>query len=180
MINKPFNSNIMKNLFIIITLLLGSFTFAQKKTTTKPIVKPAPLESPKVNYPKEAVDKCYIYTAEEKKDNLVQKTETLMEYGGSSIRARIIVTKTNYDPAEKIKADKEGYIYTQPSTIQFIEGKYNLENNTLHFTPDKADKFEKRTFKLVNKPKSKTLDYMKDENNNILKEGSCKEPVISL
>lgn len=49
------------------TLLLGSFTFAQKKTTTKPIVKPAPLESPKVNYPKEAVDKCYIYTAEEKK-----------------------------------------------------------------------------------------------------------------
>ena len=72
----------MKNLFFIITLLLGSFFFAQKKTTTKPIDKPAPFMHPKVNYPKEAVDKCYIYTPEEKKDNLVQKTETLMEYGG--------------------------------------------------------------------------------------------------
>ena len=170
----------MKNLFFIITLLLGSFFFAQKKTTTKPIVKPARLEPPPTSRPEMAVDKCYIYSTEEKKDNLVQKTETLMEYGGSSIRARIIITKTNYDPAEKMKADKEGYIYAQPSTKQFIEGKYTLENNTLHFAPDKSDKYEKRIFKLVNKPKSKTLDYMKDENNNILNEGSCAEPMVSL
>ena len=173
------DSNIKRTAILVKTHVQQSF-FAQKKTTTKPIVKPARLEPPPTSRPEMAVDKCYIYSTEEKKDNLVQKTETLMEYGGSSIRARIIITKTNYDPAEKMKADKEGYIYAQPSTKQFIEGKYTLENNTLHFAPDKSDKYEKRIFKLVNKPKSKTLDYMKDENNNILKEGSCTEPMVSL
>jgi len=170
----------MKNIFLVTTLLLGSFTMAQKKTTTKKIVRPAPLEPPVAKKLEEAKDKCYIYPTREKKGNMVYNKESLLEYGGSSIRARIIITTSEYDAVKKKEVEDSGRIFGHPSQMQIIYGTFTLDKNTVHFTPDETDKYEKRTFQLVNKPKSKTLDYVKDENNNIWKEGSCKEPMISL
>lgn len=170
----------MKNIFLVTTLLLSSFTMAQKKTTTKKIVRTAPLEPPVAKRLEEAKDKCYVYATQEKKDNKVYKKESLLEYGGSSIRARIIITTSEYDDGKKTEAEDTDRISGQSSQMQIIHGTFTLDKNTVHFTPDKIDKYEKRTFQLVNKPKSKTLDYVKDENNNIWKEGSCMEPMISL
>ena len=170
----------MKNIFLVTTLLLGSFTMAQKKTSKKKIVPPEILEPPVAEPLEERKDKCYIYPTQEKKDNMVYTKSSMLEYGGSYVRARMIITTSEYDASKKKEVEDSGRIFGHPSQIQIIQGTFTLDKNTVHFTPDKTDKYEKRTFQLVNKPKSTTPDYVKDEKNNIWKEGPCLEPMISL
>jgi len=178
----------MKNLFIITILLICIFALGQKKKSTK--MAPPPVVAPKINPPatKKAPDftywnnaaKCYIYRTEEKKDSLVYVTENLLEYGWVASNARMIITTYSFDPIKKQQVEKDGYIYGQSKTMQYIDGEFALEKGNLTFTPNKKDKFDVRHFKLVYKPKTQKVNYIKDENDRPYKIGDCPVPTVSL
>lgn len=173
----------MRKLMLATVLLTSCFAFGQKKTAKKqsvpPIVKPAPIETPKIEQPISYDDeeKCFIYTKDEKKDNLVYNTEKLLKYGWASNNARIIITSYNYDPVEKQKAESSGDILGYPIKTQYIDGKYRIEKNTVFFTPDKTDKSDNQNFQLIYQ--SKKLHHAIDNQNNILTKIKCPEQSIS-
>lgn len=173
----------MRNLMLATVVLTSCLTFGQKKMAKKesvpPIVKPAPVKEQIIEKPifYDNEEKCFIYTTEEKKDNLVYHTEKLLKYGWASNNARIIITTYNYDPVEKQKTESSGDILGYPIKTQYIDGKYRIEKNTVFFTPDKADKFDKQNFQLIYK--SKTLDHAIDNQDNILKKVKCSQQSIS-
>lgn len=176
----------MKNLFVIILVILsGSVSGQQKKTKKAPqITPPKILPPPEVKEPKylgaDNSKKCFIYKSQEQKDSLIYITENLLEYGWAGSNARFVITTYNYDVAKKSQMEKDGQIYAQSQRLRYIDGKYTIQKNNLTFTPDKAENYENRTFKIVYKPKTQKVDYLKDEGSHQYKKGKCDEPVISL
>ena len=175
----------MKNLIILTALSVGSLVFGQKKKSAKapPIKEPTYYPVPEVkeyNYEEHNSEKCFIYKTEETKNSVVYVTENLLQYGGATDNARMVITTYNYDSSKKQQTEKDGRIYSQSESLKYINGKSNLEKGNLNFTPDKKDKFQTRHFKVVYKPKTQKVDFLKDENNHPYKEGKCPEPTISL
>lgn len=176
----------MKNTTIIFALLISSFAFGQKKKPSKPIGPPpviqhAPEEKvPEIVRTETETEKCFVYNTEYQKDSRIFVTENLFEYGWAGSNARLIITKYDYDFVKKKETEKEGYVYAQTKTSQFIEGDFKIENKILTFSPNKKDKFEKRTFKLFYKSNSKNVDYLEDQDKNKFAVGACLQPSVSL
>lgn len=165
----------MKNILVLIGLLSSSYTFAQVR---KPTPIPPPPKPAKVSEQKS--EKCFLYTTEERKDALVYVTENLLEYGWAGSNARMIITTFNYDPLKKEKVEKEGYVYAQSKSMQFINGSYKIEKDILSFSPEKPDKFKQRRFKIYYKAKTKNEAYLEDEAKHPFKPGKCLEPMVSM
>ncbi|WDF45734.1 hypothetical protein PQ459_12595 [Chryseobacterium sp. KACC 21268] len=176
----------MKNVLILSLLILNGLAFGQQKKTKKapPIVKQNLPEPPKAKDYETIISedskKCFVYKVEEKKDSLVYVTENLLEYGWAGSNARLIITTYNYDASKKNPKYKSGDIYAPSQRLRYIDGHYKIEKNTLNFTPDKAENYQNRTFKLVYKPKTQNVESLKDENNHPFKKGDCSQPTISL
>ncbi|MBV6878539.1 hypothetical protein NG800_001490 [Epilithonimonas ginsengisoli] len=175
----------MKTVFVIILIMMSGLTFGQQKKTKKapPITPPTLLPPPEVkkleDYSKDE-KKCFIYKSEEQKDSIVYVTENLLEYGWAGSNARFVITTYNYDAAQKSQTEKDGQIYAQSQRLRYIDGKYTIQKNILNFTPDKAENYQNRTFKIIYKPKSQKVESLKDESSHQYKKGGCTEPTISL
>ena len=163
--------------------MLSGMAFGQQNKTKKapPITPPKLISPPEVKIPEYPSEddskKCFVYTTEEQKDSRVYVTESLLEYGWASTNARIIITTYDYDPAKK-QENEDAYIFSK--SLEFIEGDFKIENGKLGFMPEKSDKYQKQIFRLINKSKSKTIEYLEDEKKHQYKEGECLQPTISI
>lgn len=164
----------------MLILLSGVSNGQQKKSkkvpppiVLKPIEKESVPEYPGTNDSK----KCFVYKTEETKGAMIYVKENLLEYGWAGTNARMIVTTYQYDPAIKQK-NENSYIYSK--SLKFIEGDFKIENGKLNFTPDKTDLYQKQTFKLINKSKSKIIDHIEDEDQHQYKKGECLQPTVSI
>lgn len=174
----------MKNLIMLTALLMCCVATAQKKKPKKvppppPVIMEIPpprLESMKEEDPK----KCFLYKAEEKKDNMTYVTETLLEYGWNNDLARIVTTTYEYDHVKKKEAEDKGFRLIYREFIKFTDGVYKIDKNTLTFTPTDtdSDNLEAQYFKIVYKPKTKKIDFLMDSNNNKLEISNCLEVVV--
>lgn len=176
----------MKKNILIFALLASSFAIGQKKkTSTKPIVPPPVIQrvpeekAPELVRTPSETEKCYVYKTETQKDSRVFVTENLFEYGWAHTNARLVITKYDYDFVKKKQAEKNGYVYAQSQTRKFIEGDFTIDNKILTFTPDKKED-EKRIFKLLYKPNSKSVDHLEDKDKNKYIIGDCLQPTVSL
>lgn len=159
--------------------MLSGVSNGQKKKTKKtpppivfnPVVKEKVPDYPTVKNSK----KCFLYITEESKDARTFVKENLFEYGWSGDNARMVVTTYDYDTAAKKQSGNENYIYAKSK--QYIEGLYRIDNNNLIFTPDKADKFGKQTYKII-KNKTKNGEELVDENNHRFQKGNCQQAII--
>lgn len=175
----------MKKLIIITALLMCITASAQNKKPRK-IISPPPvkevLEPPRLQefIIEDDGKKCFVYKKEQQKDSLVYVTETLLEYGWNNDLARMIITTYDFDPVKKKEAEEDGYILVQSESMQFINGTFNIDKETLTFIPDKSEKFKTQLFKITYKPKIKKIDFLTDKNNNKLQTGECLQPMVSM
>lgn len=137
------------------SILIASAATAQDKPVndSKPVPPPPPPPAPvKIEFEKEAEIpdegiQYFGYMKETPNDGMVQVEERVLEYGWSDDLARIVITEYNYDPVKRKEAEEAGYQYlARTKTLQYIEGRFHVEGNTLIFTPDKPDKFDTVTF----------------------------------
>lgn len=179
----------MKGIFIVTFLIFTkALVFGQMESSSPinilaSIKQKAPLEQ--VGATKESfvqqTENCFVYTTEQQKDSLVYVSESLLEYGWAGANARMVITRYTYDPVKKEAVEKEGRKFFFPNQeLQFINGTYKTEENTLIFTPDKVDQYEERTFKIVYTLKTNNIDYLVDEDNNNYLRGDCLEPVVGM
>jgi len=159
--------------------------YGQKKKPTKVPAPPPIVMAPEAKKPQSPLiqdhsKQCFVYISEIPKDSLVAVTENLLEYFPSGNNARMVITTYQYDPKIKQQTDLAGDRYALTQKMQFIEGKYTLQNGILTMIPDKKDTFETRRFQLVKKPTTQTLLNLRDEDNHLYKKGKCIEPMISL
>ena len=192
----------MKNLILIITMFSFVVSFGQQKKSNKATqkvinTKKVPMPPPRITEkplkiikvipkiePKSDQVNCFLYVNESSTDTLVSITENLLEYGWNNDLARMVISNFNYDPKIKKKLEKEGKTLNYTKTSQFINGSFSLEKGILTFIPDKdeANKInmvnENKIFRIILKPKSKNINYLKDENGNKYSKGECLEPII--
>ncbi|RKE56080.1 hypothetical protein [Sphingobacterium detergens] len=177
----------MKKIFLIALITFSHFfVFGQQKKPNKNTIPP-PIKKKEYPMPEakriedifmEQTKRCFIYKVEERKDSLLYVSSNLLEYGWAGDNARMVISSYNYDPIKKKEAEQKGYVLLEEKNMQFINGSYKTEKDVLIFTPEKEDRFEKRTFKLVYKPKTNKVDYLKDEKNNKYIAGDCQEPIL--
>lgn len=102
----------MKYVFMLISLIICSGTFAQEKKTTKTIPPPPvrkELPPPKIQSLIKEDDedtKCFVYIVKEEKEGRIFVTENLLEYGWNNDLARIVITTYDYDPVAVKKAEE--------------------------------------------------------------------------
>ena len=173
----------MKYLFTICAILLFSLTSAQKKRSGKvppKISKQTVFERPPEVKKFEIEDskKCFVNTAKETKDGRDHFTDTLLEYGWSADNARIIITTYNFDREKEAEAKRSGLVFDASQKFQFINGNFTISKNILTFIPEKLEKFQKHSFKLIYR--SKKLNSLEGENKMILNKGKCLEPMVSM
>ncbi|MBD8080914.1 hypothetical protein [Chryseobacterium caseinilyticum] len=175
----------MKNVLFVISLVSSSFAYGQKKKPARAI-PPPPIVRKEIAEPPQSLSinddskKCFVYVSEVAKDSVVAVTENLLEYFPSGRNARINTTTYQYDSKLKKQSNGSGEMLAQTQQLQFIEGNYTIEKETLTVIPDKKDKFDTRRFKIVYKPDTNTVINLKDEQNHLYKKGKCIEPMISL
>lgn len=174
----------MKYVFMLISLIICSGTFAQKKKTTKTIPPPPvrkEFSPPKIQSLIKEDDedtKCFVYIVKEEKEGRVFVTENLLEYGWNNDLARIVITTYDYDPVAVKKAEEEGYLLGQTQRLQFIEGTFNIKDHTYTFIPTKLDKFKTETFKISFEGKSKKVKHLTNNKNEVFEKGACLEPIL--
>ncbi|WP_367330604.1 hypothetical protein [Sphingobacterium multivorum] len=179
----------MKKISILILIILAHMLcFGQKKKSGKTRLSFPKIERP-IDPPEakriEDLDlvpmaKCFVYKTEERKDSLLFIIENLLEYGLAGDNARMVITSYSYDPAKKAAAKNKGEVLVEEKSMKFVNGSCKIHNDVLVFTPEKLEKFKVRTFGLIYKPKSKKIDYLKDEESNKFVPGDCLEPTVSL
>ena len=181
----------MKNVIFIITMLSCGVVFGQQKKSNKtpfkvPEIKQEPKEEPPPPPPAPSsstiseTENCFLFRQEESKDSLVYVTENLLEYGWNGDNARMLISSSNYDPVKKQEAEKQGMRLMQTETVQYIDGTFKIVKGILTFEPMKTEISERRTFKLIFKPKTRKIDYLRDENGNKYNKGKCPENTISV
>lgn len=179
----------MKGIFIVTfliftkALVFGQMENSSPINTLTSIIQETPLEQ--VGATKESfvqqTENCLVYTVAQQKNSLVYVSESLLEYGWAVNNARMVITRYTYDPIKKEAVEKEGRKFFFPNQeLQFINGTYKTEENTLIFTPDKVNKHQKRTFKIVYNPETNKIDYLVDDDNNNYLRGDCLEPVVGM
>lgn len=168
----------MKNLFFLIGVVICcNFLQAQNKP-----VKLTPPKITRTEINMAETKKCFVnITKEQENDSMLLETKSILEYDESyNNNARIVISSKKYDPVKDQQAKKEGNYIVWLETLQYIDGSYKIEKGIFKFTPKKLDNYGIRTFKLVYKPKTKKLDYLKDNENNKYVVGDCPEPIVSV
>jgi len=164
------------------SLVSGQQKKSKRKTFPPPIKREAPvvMAEPIAEIVPLQPKNCFVFNFEEKKDSLLYVSKSLLEYGWAGDNARMVITSYNYDPVKKKEVEKDGkMLLFHEEKMQFINGSYKFEQDLLIFTPEKTDRFEKRTFRLIYKTKTKKVDYLQDEKNNKYVSGGCQEAMVS-
>lgn len=175
----------MRNLLFVFAVVGSNVAYGQKKKTKiiippPPIIMPTKAEPPKRPAIEDQSTKCFVYINEVPKDSMVAVTENLLEYKPSSSSARMVITTYEYDPKLRSKANESGEMLARTQQLQFIDGTYDIEKDTLTMMPNNKDRFETRRFKIVNKPKTQTVINLKDEQKHLYKKGKCLETMTNI
>lgn len=166
---------------MFIALMTSFSAFAQKKVPKlPPPVKEAPPSTPvkKVEMYKEPEESCFVYSIKEEKEGKIFVIEKLLEYGWNNALARMVITTYNYDPVAQKKAKEVGDVLAYPKQLQFINGAFKIDKNIYTFTPDKLDKFQAETFKILFVGKTKNIKNLTDSKNEVFEKSSCLEPIV--
>ncbi|WCM42676.1 hypothetical protein MG290_03080 [Flavobacterium sp. CBA20B-1] len=166
----------MKKLLFILALFVSTAAFGQQKKSVNEKSVPAPLpeQFPELkDLPANEEKRCFNFQSEEQIENWIYITNTILEYDipGSEVTMNVITS--DYDIVRKKKAERQGDLIAPNVTVQIINGKYEIEKNTLAFRPNKSDKFDALIFKLVYNANTQKLDHLIDEKNNKFTSAEC-------
>lgn len=186
----------LKSLKKLDRLFINKSFYAKNKSKIKALlpagckVNPAPMLPPPIIEPKnfendnsENIAKCFVNVAETATANKVEILETLIEFGYSTDRARLVTTTTLHEGEnirQKIEdAKKEGMQIVAEMSVELIDGTFSIEKNVLTFKGEDSKKI--KTFKITYKQKTKVIQQLTEiSTSQIYKTGPCFAPMPSI
>lgn len=167
-------------------LCLSVFNNAQKKKSAKvfpPPPKRSPVETVKIVKKIEQdsdTKKCFRYKTSTSDSITFKGFGGQLEYGYNSNLAMITLENYEYDIATKKRVEADNRLFGYPTQMQFINGRFSIENGYFIFTPNDLPKYEARKFKVFYKENSQQIEKLKDEDSIIWKWQECSIPPPSL